>query len=316
MRRFVCGPAALFAAVGAALAAGTVTITDGVKDEKNENGQDIICFMVETDVATYYYDKEGGGFTSIVDANGVDWINYHQGNREKGEFRGIPNTGQLHPGYTGGTSWTDDPLGTPLAKATVHTTRNGWGATWEFHPAYAKMTLHTVNGSYWMLYEGTPGGQVGPDDVWWRSDGTSSTCWDDPDWTDKDIPNTSGAAVGSEWVYFADGTLDRSLFLIHNDDDHKDDYWQMGGTAGMTVFGFGRNGGKNMTQPNGILIIGLVESRDYNTVKAHIDAVYTGTVTPPPATRDDVDVAITEHRDSPSPDDAKVTEKIASYREQ
>jgi hypothetical protein len=119
---------------------------------------------------------------------------------------------------------------------------------------------------------------VGPDDLWWRSDGTSSTCWDRPDWTDKDIRNTSGAAAGTEWVFFADGALNRSLFLIHNGDNNVDDYWQMGGEAGMTVFGFGRNGWMNMTQANGILIIGFVESRDYVTVKDHIDRVFHGTI--------------------------------------
>jgi len=271
-----------------------VTISDGVIDEQDQDGQDIVCFRIVTTSATYYYDKQGGGFTSLIDRDGVDWINYSRGGGEQGEYRGIPNTGEFHPGYTGGSSWTDDPLDTELDKVTVHSARAGFGATWEFFETHARMTLHTVNGEYWLLYEGTPGGQVGPDDVWWRSDGTSSTCWDDPDWTATDITNTSGAAEGSEWVFFSDGTLERSLFLIHNDDTNVDDYWQMGGTEGMTVFGFGRNGWMNMTEPDAVLVIGFVESRDYDVVKNAVDSAYTGEVpdSVPPAAPQNLQIEI------------------------
>jgi hypothetical protein len=72
-------------------------------------------------------------------------------------------------------------------------------------------------------------------------------------------------ANGLEWAAFADGTINRSLFLAHADDGITDTYWQMGGDAGMTVFGFGREAGSLntflSTTPHPFYI-GLVDTRD------------------------------------------------------
>jgi hypothetical protein len=251
---------------------GTVTISE-------DTDEGLACYKIVTPTATYYYDRAGGAFSSLLDTNNIDWINYHPTGGQLGSYRGIPNSGAFHPGDPGGISTTDNPLNTPLPKVTVHTTRNGWACRWEFFPKYARMTLHTKplpDDKYWFLYEGTPGGQVGSDDVWWRSDGTFSTCWDVPDWTTTDMVNSSDAAFGSEWVFFSDGTLDRSLFLAHEDDAEIDDYWLMYDANGMTVFGFGRGSGIDlrMTEMPATLVIGLVESRDYNTVKSAIDRAW------------------------------------------
>ena len=45
-------------------AAGDVVISDAVDEGIN-------CFKIETDTATYYYDKAGAGFTSILDRDGI-----------------------------------------------------------------------------------------------------------------------------------------------------------------------------------------------------------------------------------------------------
>jgi hypothetical protein len=57
-------------------------------------------FEVLTRTATYYYHKRGGGFASMIDNRGADWISYHPGGRSAGEFRGIPNLAPagFHPG--------------------------------------------------------------------------------------------------------------------------------------------------------------------------------------------------------------------------
>ena len=52
--------------------------------------------------ATLFLDKEGGGLVSLIDNDSNDWISHSPGGGSAGEFRGIPNTGELHPGYTGG----------------------------------------------------------------------------------------------------------------------------------------------------------------------------------------------------------------------
>ena len=79
-----------------------------------------------------------------------------------------------------------------------------------------------------------------------------------------------------EWIYFADGKLDRSIFLIHHeDDDLMDQYWPM--QQNMTVFGFGR-----VRSPLQMLMkdvpahftIGLCDARDYHTVKKIINSAY------------------------------------------
>jgi len=262
------------------------TSTSGYVRISDASDGGVSCFKIETDNATYYYDKAGGGFTSLLDADGTDWISWQSGGGSAGEYRGIPNTGELHPGYTGGTSTTSNALDTWLSTVTINTTRNGYGARWEFFPTYAKMTLHTVAGgtTYWMLYEGTPGGAVDGSDRLYLSNGDDYSANDDHPWlgTYLDIANTSGAATGSEWVFFAASEKNRSLFLAHDDDGLEDDYWQM--EDNMTVFGFGRrNYGVQsfMTMENAVLVIGFVDSKSYDTVKAAIDAAWDVAPAPP-----------------------------------
>ncbi|MGH6897384.1 MAG: hypothetical protein ACREJ5_12705 [Geminicoccaceae bacterium] len=284
-------------------AAGAVVITDDIDEG-------IACFKVVTESATYFYDKAGAGFTSILDRDGIDWINFRpEGtpgvpNGQWGWFRGIPNMARGvfgHPGYTGALSTTADPKGVPLSMATVRSRKNGWQVTWEFCPSYAQMTALSAPARYWLLYEGTPGGELGDDDLCGRSDGRVASCsiaWQ------EDVVNTSGVATSMEWVYFADGTLERSLVLLHDDDDVTDCSRRM---DGMTVFGFGRAGRSQVAQPSLLwrvvervggrlgltgpssalldrvpagLIIGFVEARDFDRVKAGIDDIYRAATAP------------------------------------
>jgi len=186
--------------------------------------------MFTTPIGTYYYHKLGGGFASMIDLNGNDWIGYHPGNGSAGEYRGIPNLGGFgHPGYTNGTSSivSQGPL-----KATIssQTTDGTWKLMWEVYPQYATMTLNQAGANYWLVYEGTPGGQINPTtDYWVRSSGQSLL--DNSTW-DGDIPSP-------EWAYFGDGAMNRVLYLAHHEDDSlPDSFWQL--DSNMTVFGFGR----------------------------------------------------------------------------
>jgi len=293
-----------------------VTITDATDEG-------IACFKIVTDTATYFYDKAGAGFTSMIDKAGTDWINFRpQGaapDGQSGWFRGIPNMGLNqfgHPGYTGATSTTSDAKGVALSKVTVKSTKGKWSVTWEFLPTCAMMTVHSVAENYWFLYEGTPGGAVGSDDYSYRSNGSKAQL--DKKWA-GDITNTSGAASGTEWIYFADGKVDRSLLMIHDDDSIVDQYYLM---SPMTVFGFGRAAsgtGRQMSATPATLIIGFIETRDYATAKGQIDAVYKdatnpGTPTPSlPDLRDDCDKGIRDHR-SGSAADENVKTKVKTYR--
>jgi hypothetical protein len=282
-------------------AAGAVVITDDIDEG-------IACFKIVTESATYFYDKAGAGFTSLLDRDGIDWINFRPkgtpgvSDGQWGWFRGIPNMAKDvfgHPGYTGALSTTTDEKGVPLPVATVHSNKEGWQARWEFHPSCARMTVLSAPTRYWLLYEGTPGGELGDDDLCGRSDGRVASCalaWQ------EDIVNTSGVATGTEWAYFADGTLQRSLVLLHDDDEITDYYRRM---DGMTVFGFGRAGpmpagrrsflwriaqrvrGRLTTPTSALLervparlIIGFVEARDFEGVKAGIDGIWRAATAP------------------------------------
>ena len=204
--------------------ANLVTVTDNVMDEGESS------YLVGTQGASYYYHKQGAGFSSILDPNGNDWINYHVGGGSAGEYRGIPNMGAwAHPGYTNSTS---SLISSGPIKATIasQTTDGLWKLIWEFYPRFAKLTLQQANGAYWLLYEGTPGGTYNPSTGFWtRSSGERLT----------DNGFFVGDISSPEWAYFGDVSTPRFLFLAHHEDDNlEDQYWNM--QNNMTVFGFGR----------------------------------------------------------------------------
>ena len=184
-----------------------ITLTDDVLDE----GQ--LSYQIDTPTATYLYHKQGAGFSSLLDTEGNDWIDYHPTGGSAGNFRGIPNLvfpeGQFHPGDATATSTilSQGPL-----KLTIHSITNDslWEGIWEIYPEFAKFTLLNTNHDYWFLYEGTPGGTLEPaTDIVVRSDGTStllSGTWE-------------GDLTGEEWVYLGDPTVGRSLFIAHHEED-------------------------------------------------------------------------------------------------
>ena len=215
---------------GAPSVAPRITVTDNVIDE----GQPTI--RVETQAGTYFYQKAAGAFSSLVDAGGNDWINFHPdpGSGSAGEFRGIPNMGPaFHPGQSGVTTQllSQGPLKLTLESFTTAGNRR---VRWEFFPTYARMTVIEFVGNYWFLYEGTPGGSISAGDAVVRSDGTSTqigVAWNDADGL--------GSSNGQEWAYFADSAVDRFLFLAHHETDAiEDSYFNL--DDNMTVFGFGR----------------------------------------------------------------------------
>ncbi len=191
-------------------------------------------YRIPTEIGDWYYHEDGGGFSSLNDVDGNDWIGYRQGGGSSGEFRGIPNLvypqGHFHPGATSATTRLIDSG--PLRTSLESTTADGWAVRWDLFPTFATATVLTAPSDYWFLYEGTPGGQVEEaTDTVTRSDGTTtplSQAWS------LDLP-------GSEWAYFTDGGVDRSLFVVsHEDDAATDSYRTLDGA--MTVFGLGRDG--------------------------------------------------------------------------
>lgn len=241
----------------------------------NDEGQS--SFRVQTATATYFYQKDGGGFSSLLDANGNDWLNYHPtpANSPSSTYRGIPNMvhpeGKLHPGATGHTTTlvNSGPL-----KETVRTVINTdsdarqWDVLWEFFPSYSRMTLLDVDHDYWFLYEGTPGGDLEPTkDFVVRSNGAQNLAGQ----------SWAGDLAGEEWAYFADPDVNRSLYLInHAEDTQPDSYRPLGDSNGdMTVFGFGRqSNSKYMSQIGVSFTIGLINTTTYANAAPIIRGAY------------------------------------------
>ena len=239
-----------------------VTLTDDV------DHQGLKSYKIATPKATYIYQKPAGGFASLLDAQGNDWLSYHPGGGPAGEYRGIPNLahgeGFFHPG---GKNCTSKILSAGPLKVTIYSESNDqkWKCTWEILPSYARMTVLACGHPYWFLYEGTPGGNIDNDiDFCVRSDGTKTPA--KQSWDQK---------LGDpEWVYFGDGKLVRMLFLVHHEhDDGMDSYWPMNNA--MTVFGFGRQGlGKFMTAVPGHFTIGLSDETDFPKASVVIDSAF------------------------------------------
>ncbi|MHC4580681.1 MAG: hypothetical protein ACYS14_04440, partial [Planctomycetota bacterium] len=240
-----------------------VELVDNVPDE----GQD--CYMITTANATYYFQKDAGGFSSLLDTEGNDWLGFHPYGGSDGIYRGIPNMVHpdniFHPGHRNCIS-SIGHCG-PLRITIRSVSKNGlWECIWQIYPRHARLTvLRCAPQPYWFLYEGTPGGAIDYDtDFSVRSDGTRLPAGQE--WQNQDIPDP-------EWVYFEDSVLDRYIYLVHEEDDaFNDTFWPM--EQNMTVFGFGRGPGtnKHMTTTPNHFTIGLADAALFSTASKVIEA--------------------------------------------
>lgn len=66
-----------------------VSLTHGV----DASAGSLPAYIVTTENATYYLEKSGGGLSSLLDQDGIDWIGFNniKGSGWKGEYRGFPN---------------------------------------------------------------------------------------------------------------------------------------------------------------------------------------------------------------------------------
>lgn len=259
-----------------ALACTTPSNVKLVEDAVDASAGDLPCYKIETPAATYYLEKVGAGLSSMIDRDGIDWINFEpaEGTGAGGEFRGFPNAiykedgSFFHPKNAG-----TDPSEVTVLRNTGNLVElkavsgNGnWEAIWRFYPSHCTFTMTKMptGRHYWVLYEGTPGGQ-----------------YDDTDWymtsaIDEKMPLTEkheGDIPGPEWIAFGDADMDRCIVLYHHDDDQKTDrFYQM--QQKMTVFGFGRNGIERLmdTVPQAFSI-GFVESADHSAIGVFVNGL-------------------------------------------
>ncbi len=232
------------------------------------------AYIVTTPTATYYLEKEGGGLSSMIDKDGVDWLGFHraEGSGHQGEYRGFPNAIHRQDGnfFHAMNAGTDPSSSTVDIESGEHvritfTSDNGkWVGQWDFYVDRCDFTMKTVSPGYryWIQYEGVPNGEMDPTDFWYSSADDQQHAINEH--RISDLP-------GPEWMAFGDPDAPRMLFVVnHMDDDHPDDYVSR---EHMTVLGFGRREKNKYLEAPATFSIGFIESTDYRQVSHAITQI-------------------------------------------
>jgi len=248
----------------------SVSLTHGIDSSAGGDA----AYIISTDNATYYLEKSGGGLSSMLDKDGVDWLGFHKepGSAHKGEYRGFPNAVHKQDGnYFHAMNASTDPSTSVIGiqtsdhvRITFTSDNKKWEGQWDFYPDRLDFTMSKVSPGfkYWVQYEGVPGGEMDRTDFRYSSADNQRHLIDEEFIGDLPAP---------EWMAFGDPNAPRMLFMLqHTDDDHPNDYVSR---PDMTVLGFGRrNKEKFLTMPQRFSI-GFVESTDYAEVKEYINAL-------------------------------------------
>lgn len=241
-----------------------VTLTHGI----DESAARLSAYIVSIANATFYLEKEGGGLSSMLDKDGVDWIGFHpeKGSGWKGEYRGFPNAihkqdGSFFHALNAGTDKSTSVVEIETDKHVriLFTSGNGqWQGQWDFYPDRCDFTMSRVSPGYkyWVQYEGVPGGEMDKDDFWYNSASDKSHQIEEPFMGDLPAP---------EWYAFGDAKSSRMFYLLHHqDDEYPDDY---ASRPYMTVLGFGRSNKEKYLVTPQTFSIGFVESTNYKNVE-------------------------------------------------
>ncbi|TMM56725.1 hypothetical protein FEE95_09495 [Maribacter algarum] len=250
-----------------------VLLSHGI-DESAGGGE---AYIITTPVATYFLEKSGGGLSSMLDKDGIDWIGFHniEGSAHKGEYRGFPNAIHKQDGsYFHAMNAKTNPSSSVVKIESndhiqiVFTSDNGkWEGQWDFYADRCDFTMTKISDGYyyWVQYEGVPGGEMDTTDFWFSSA------------EEKKHPieeSFNGDLPSPEWMAFGDENAPRMLYMLHHEDDeHSDNYVYR---KDMTVLGFGRQNGEQTTKHLTTVqtfSIGFVESTKYSVVNQIIGQV-------------------------------------------
>lgn len=234
----------------------------------------LAVFIIETPTATYYLDKKGGGLSSLIDADGNDWIGFAPtpGSGWQGEYRGFPNAvhkqdgNYFHP-VNASTDLSSSHITHHSAKhvqITVDSGNKQWQAVWDFYPDRLDFSMAKVSQgyTYWVQFEGVPGGTLNDSDFYYNS--AAPTRRNIQDSFHGDLPSP-------EWYAFGDTQASSMLYLLHHTDDTAPDSYE--GRPFMTVLGFGRqHKNKYLTTPSRFSL-GFIRSHDYHTIKQKVTAL-------------------------------------------
>jgi len=247
-----------------------VKLTHGT-DESAGGGP---AYIITTPLATYYLEKEGGGLSSMIDQDGVDWLGFHnkEGSAHKGEYRGFPNAIHKQDGsYFHAMNAKTDPSSSVVDMESdqqvriTFTSDNGqWEGKWNFYPDRCDFTMSKISPGYkyWVQYEGVPGGAMDSTDFWYASADHQSHPITAPFVGDLPAP---------EWMAFGDQQSPRMLYMLHHEDDFFPDNYVS--RPDMTVLGFGRENKDKFLTTVQTFSIGFVESKVYSEIDKAVRAV-------------------------------------------
>lgn len=250
--------------------AGKVQLSEG-KDMSAGGGD---SYIITTPSAKYYLDKVGGGLSSMIDRDSVDWLGFYStpGSGHKGEYRGFPNAIHKQDGsyFHAMNAATDSSSSVVVLDSDNHvqiqfTSGNEkWEGIWDFYIDRCDFTMSKISPGYkyWVQYEGVPGGEMDSTDFWLASG-------------DEHKHPIKEAFLGDlpapEWMAFGDQDLPRVLYMLHKEDDtYPDNYVSR---PDMTVLGFGRENKNKYLSEVSTFSIGFIESTDYGKIEEVITKV-------------------------------------------
>ncbi|WP_159818188.1 hypothetical protein [Colwellia sp. 20A7] len=247
-----------------------VQLTHGIDDSAGG----VSSYIITTTNATYYLEKEGGGLSSMLDKEGVDWIGFHneKGSGHKGEYRGFPNAihkqdGNYFHALNSGTDLSTSVIDIDTkqhVRITFTSANKKWEGQWDFYPDRLDFTMSKVSAGYqyWVQYEGVPYGKMDDTDFWFTAVNNKKNLINEPFLDDLPSP---------EWIAFGDEKSPRMLYLLHHEDDQYPDNYVS--RPDMTVFGFGRSNKDKYLHTPQTFSLGFVESVNYEQVKNVIENI-------------------------------------------
>lgn len=247
-----------------------VSLSNGVDESAGGDP----TYIIKTPAATYYLEKQGGGLSSMVDKDGIDWLGFHKkpGSAHKGEYRGFPNAIHKQDGsYFHAMNAKTDPSNSTVdieteqhVRITFTSDNNQWKGQYDFYPDRCDFTMSKISPGYkyWVQYEGVPGGEMDDTDYWYSSADNNSHPINDPHVGDLPAP---------EWMAFGDPNSPRVLYMLHHEDDELPDNYVS--RPDMTVLGFGRENKDKFLTTVQTFSIGFVESTEYLAVDQSIKKV-------------------------------------------
>jgi len=237
---------AMFFACGTEKPVNTVSITEGEHIGTPH-------FIIKTETATYYLEKNNGGLSSIMDTEGTDWVQFSKSEKILGaagaaaDFRGLPNMVYLgeqggvgHPGFD---QCVSEQVNDTMIRVTSHS--GNYVFSYAFTNDYAVMNIEKADTSrgYWVLYEGPIAGKFSP---------KTHICVTNEGYHPEQpsIYGDTPIKGNFTWMCFGDEGYDKMFYVEHTTPDTLIDIvYYMGSSGpelgndspdGMVVMGYGR----------------------------------------------------------------------------